>query len=404
MGRIAVLALLATLALAGEGQAATLETWTTTSAFVDPAKVHFNGAPPGGPKLAPALRVDVLLPDGYDPSKAYPVLYLLHGHGDRFDSWVNPQAGDVEHVAAGFPGVIVMPEAGTGWYTNWWNGGRRGAPAWERYHLDELIPLVESRLKILPGRQNHAIAGLSMGGEGAMYYAEQRPGYFGSVASFSGVLSIQRPEWPTGFDTQGEKYLDVFGDPDAQRFYWTGHNPTALVSNLRHTRVFVRVGDGVPDPTSQSEVNNWFGAISELDLRQHAEDFVAAARGAGVAVRYEPTQGIHAWRYWRAALASAIRWGFFRPVDDAPASWTYSTVSETGKAWDVRYSFAKPPAAVETFTRSGNTLSATGSGQVTIRAAGRPAFTATVPFTRALPPRASHRRRRHHVARHHSRR
>src|SRR5439155_1658370 len=140
-----------------------------------------------------------------------------------------------------------MPEGDRGWYTNWWSGGAR-SPGWERYHLDELIPLIERKFSIRRGRRWHAIAGLSMGGEGAIFYASQRPGYFGSAASFSGVLSVQRPEWPTGFDTQGENHVDVYGDPDAQRFYWTGHNPTALVQNLRLTRLFVAVGDGVRAP------------------------------------------------------------------------------------------------------------------------------------------------------------
>src|SRR3954470_18076634 len=207
------LAALVALALPASALGARIETWTTTSRYVDPSKVQFNGPP--RPK---ALRVNVFIPDGYDGKRDFPVLYLLHGHGDSYDDWAGK--GQVEQIAKDLGALIVMPEGARGWYTDWWNGGRRGAPAWERYHLDELIPLVERRLKIRPGRRWHAVVGLSMGGEGAMYYATQRPGYFGTAASFSGAISIQRGEWPTGFDTQGENYSDVYGDA----FYATGHN------------------------------------------------------------------------------------------------------------------------------------------------------------------------------------
>jgi hypothetical protein len=105
-------------------------------------------------------------------------------------------------------------------------------------------------------------------------------------------------------------------------------------------------------------------------------------------VQYEPAQGIHDWPYWRAALASAITWGFFRPISDHPASWTYKTVRREGDAWDVHFRFDAPPEALITLTRDGNTLAATGSGTATFTVVGRPAFTATLPFSREIPPPA----------------
>ncbi len=368
--------------------AAQVVTWDTTSRYVDPAHEPFNPPPAGRPPRANALRVNVYLPDGYDGTRRFPVLYLLHGHGDSYDSWVNPPNGDLLNTARGLRAIVVMPEGARGWYANWWHAGAR-SPAWERYHLDELIPLVQRRLRILPGRRNHAIAGLSMGGEGAVFYAEQRPGYFGSVAAFSAVLSIQRPEWPTGFDTQGESHNDVFGDPDAQRFYWSGHNPIALVANLRHTRTFVTVGDGVPDPTSLDQVKNTFGQVAEAELRQHADEFVPAARQAGVDVTYEPRHGIHDWPYWRAGLANAIRWGLFAPVVERPSSWRFDTVAQHSVAWGLTLDFATAPETVESFRLAGRTLTGEGSGTVHVQPELGPGFTATLPFSRTLPSPAS---------------
>lgn len=373
------------LAAAAPAHARQLITWHTDSRHVDPDEVQFNGPPPGGPDKPPGLRVNVLLPDGYDGHRRFPVLFLLHGHGDRYDYWANKERGDVRRILGeDFPAIVIMPEAGTGWYTNWWNGGDR-SPAWERYHLDELIPLVEHRLKVRQGRRWHAVVGLSMGGEGAMFYASQRPRYFGSAASFSGVLSIQRPEWPTAMDTQGQPHLQVFGDPDDQRFYWTGHNPTALVDNLRYTRLLVRVGDGVPDPTSPDEVQNTFGQVAEIELRQHANDFVDAAQNAGVDVTYQPHQGIHDWPYWRRDLAAGLDWGFFKDVPSSPDSWTYATVAREGEMWGLRFRFREPPDTLEQFERDGRTLSADGSGEVVIRSPGGETLRERLPFSKELP-------------------
>ena len=381
-----LVALAATSLAAGTADAAKLVRFTTKSQYVDPSdpKTTFNEVHGAGLPSVKKLPVNVLLPNGYDGKQRFPVLYLLHGHGDNYNSWVDPDDGDVRRLAAGFQGIIVMPEGGRGWFTDWWNGGRRGDPGWERYHLDELVPLVSKRFRIRPGRRWHAIAGLSMGGEGAAYYAEQRPGYFGSVATFSGVLSIQRPEWPEGFDTQGEDHQDVYGDPDAQEFYWRGHNPTALIGNLTNTRVFVAVGDGTP--TKPGEVSNYFGALAEADLRQHAMDFVGAAQRTGIDVTYHPHHGIHDWPYWRQYFREALEWRFFKPVVQTPRRWSYATIAQHAQAWGLRFTFAKPPTEVATFARGGDFLTGSGSGTVRIRRLGAThSVTAKLPFRIAYP-------------------
>ena len=383
MRRLGVLAALAVCLVAvAPAHAARLVTHTTTSKFVDPATVQFNGPPPDAPPRPNALRVNVLLPDGYTKRKRWPVLYLLHGHGDAYDYWANPKRGNIAEIAKGFPGIIVMPEGARGWYANWWSAGAR-SPAWESYHLGELTQFVERRYPIRPGRRWHAIAGLSMGGQGAMFYATQRPGYFGSVASFSGVLSLQRPEWPQAMDTQGEPHLDVFGDPEAQRFYWTGHNPVALVDNLRHTRVYVTAGDGVL--REPSEIANPAGGLAEAELSQHARDFDAAARPAGVDITYRPRGGIHDWPYWREHMADALRWGFFEPVREKPPAWRFSTVQRFSSAWGLRILFQKAPDALATFERDGDVLRATGAGFVRIRGPRGGRVARELPFTVPLP-------------------
>lgn len=374
---IAVAALALPAPAAAEQRLITID---TPSMHVDPAGVRFNGA--DHPRR---LRANVLLPDGYDGSRRFPVLYLLHGVGDSFQSWVDPQKGDIAQTARGLDAIVVMPEAARGFYTNWWNDGRRGDPGWERFYLDELIPRIERDFRVLPGRSNHAVAGLSMGGLGATFLATQVPGYFGSAATFSGFVQHQRPEVEAGLRAVGQvEYTDIFGPMDG--FYATGHNPTRLVENLRHTRLYVTVGDGTPEPGAMSEPGSVVaGGIVEAGLKPQSEELVAAARTAEVDTTYVPLAGVHDWPYWRRHLRDAIAWGLFHPVAEQPRSWTYGTVAQTGEAWGLEYRFEAPPEEVITLRRAGRRLAGEGSGTLHVENAAGCGYTASLPFERALP-------------------
>ena len=342
--------------------------------------VEFNGA--DHPR---ALRANVLLPDGYDGERRFPVLFLLHGLGDSYATWAS-DSGRVAEIASGLAAIVVMPEAARGFYTSWWNEGRRGGPGWERFFLDELVPLVEQRFRVLPGRRWHAIAGLSMGGMGATFLASQLPGYFGSAATFSGFVAHQRPEIPAGLRAYGGvDYERIFGPLDG--FYATGHNPARLTDNLRATRLFVTVGDGTPAPGVQSSPPAVVGGgVAEAELRAQNDELVANARRSGVQVEYRPEQGVHDWPYWRAALREAIGWDLFAPVPDEPEGWTYRTVAQSGRAWSLRYAFDEPPEDVVTLSREGGRVRGDGRGRVTLSNERGCGFVATLPFDRPLPP------------------
>ncbi len=344
---------------------------------------------PTGPVPGP-YKANVLLPDGYDPGRAYPLLLLLHGVGDvpNYPSWGRPESGDIARTAAGLQAIVVMPEADRGFYTDWYNGGRRAGPSWETYFLDTFMPFLERRFKIAPGRRNHAIAGLSMGGFGAAYLGGQRPDLFGAVASFSGFVEHQRPQIDAGLKAfGGVDYTSIYGPMDGA--YATGHNPTRTAGNLRSSRVFVTVGDGTADPAAGSSPTSVVGGgIEELELRQENEEFAVALRAAGVPFDYRPGIGVHDWPYWRAALKQAIAWGLFEDVPETPSRWTLQTVRRHGRAWDVRYDFAAPPEAVVTFAREPGRLRASGgTGAVTATdvRTGCTA-TATLPAEQLLPP------------------
>lgn len=127
----------------------------------------------------------MVLPSGYDhEQRRYPVLYLLHGFSDHYSAWA--EKSNVVENAASYPLILVMPEGGNGWYTN----GALPDSRWEDYVMTEVIPYIREHYRTLQGQKMSAIAGLSMGGYGALKLALKYHTQFSFAASLSGSLKI----------------------------------------------------------------------------------------------------------------------------------------------------------------------------------------------------------------------
>jgi hypothetical protein len=141
-------------------------------------------------------------------------------------------------------------------------------------------------------------------------------------------------------------------------FYEDGHNPTRLVSNLAHSKVYVGVGDGnVSSRGAGTPSDTASNAVRESALlRPMTDSWVAAARSAGLDVTYDPHPGVHDWPDFGHDLSNIVRWGLFRAVVERPTSWVNDTVATHGELWGIRYRFAEPPARVVGFRRAGRRL------------------------------------------------
>lgn len=141
-------------------------------------------------KRGRTMKYTVWLPAGYDEKKTYPFLYLLHGYGDDNNSWITQGGADKiadRYLAdGGEPMVIIMPDAQRSFYVNIENARadypNRSAivnmdPAghFEDYFIEELMPEVES---LYHCNKKRALAGLSMGGWGTLYYGLKYPDLF----------------------------------------------------------------------------------------------------------------------------------------------------------------------------------------------------------------------------------
>jgi len=161
------------------------------------------------------LPYDALLPVGYaESNKRYPVLYLLHGLFGRYDDWVTRTS--LAEYAADYDLIIITPEGHDSWYTD-----GSGAPSakYESYLVRELVSDVDTRFRTIKDRRARGIAGLSMGGYGALKYGLKYPDQFAFAASLSGALdpSVRSEDHP-GFiwDTLRPSINAVFGPVGSQ--------------------------------------------------------------------------------------------------------------------------------------------------------------------------------------------
>ncbi|TDT31419.1 S-formylglutathione hydrolase FrmB [Streptomyces sp. BK208] len=257
------------------------------------------------------VDVRLLTPDGWSPHargghrQHWPTLWLLHGCCGDYTSWTSMT--DVAETESLSDVLVVMPEAGwNGWYSDWWNHGEGGDPAWETFHTEELRRLLE---RDWGAGNDRVVAGLSMGGQGALLYAARHPGMFKATAAYSGsahpLLNTESVDRIMGlFAGQGNDPLRVWGDPVAQRRIWQAHDPFHLAGRLRPIPVYLSCGDGTTGPLDPP------GATSALEADFNRQNHALAAELNRVGARHVTTNfygpGTHGWAYWERELHASL--------------------------------------------------------------------------------------------------
>jgi len=281
------------------------------SAVCDTPRCFDVAVPVGAGLIVPDSTVRILLPTDYATSRArYPVLYLLHGAGDTYRTWT--EQTDVEAFSAQFPLIIVMPDGGhdseAGWYSDWADGSRQ----WETFHTRVLVRYVDRHFRTL--RLAHrAVAGLSMGGFGAMSYAARHRGLFRAAASFSGAVDTRYVEPASGIgfnifhDTFGTPDDRVWGNQVTDEATWRAHNPTDRAADLGGVELFVATGTGTPGGPAGDDPSNPGGYFIEQVIFQMNLSFGRALDAAGVPSHRDfYLGGYHGWPYWERELHWAL--------------------------------------------------------------------------------------------------
>jgi S-formylglutathione hydrolase FrmB len=260
------------------------------------------------PALETPTHVRVLLPAGYEAGQQrYPVLYLLHGAFGNDTDWTT--VGDAEAITAGAPLIVVMPDGGKGgFYTDWVNRQAYGPPEWETYHVGELIPWVDDHYRTIAARDGRAIAGLSMGGFGAMSYASRHPDLFDWAGSFSGAVDITHSPGAAGAIAavafaDGGLPGDQFGNRLLMDANWQAHDPWVQAPHLRGMTLQIDTGNGALGPYD----NGPLGDPIEEQVHEMSVSFHKRLLSLGIPHIWDDYgPGTHTWPYWRRDLRQAL--------------------------------------------------------------------------------------------------
>ncbi len=240
------------------------------------------------------VKYSIYLPPGYDASERnYPVVYLLHGYSDDETGWI--QFGEANFIAdKGItegefaPCIIVMPDGKVTWYCN----SVDGKDPWEDMFIQEFIPFIEKEYRIRPKKEFRAIAGLSMGGYGALKLAMRHTDLFSScVAMSSGTFTDEQILEHENFDY----YFGTIYGPKKKNDLsesWKANSPLHLVETidaekLKSVRFYIDCGDD----------DFLYKGNSALHVKM---------RDLGIAHEYRVRNGSHQWSYWRTGLHDGL--------------------------------------------------------------------------------------------------
>ena len=206
-----------------------------------------------------------------------PVLYLLHGLSDNHTNWLTNTSVARYALARGF--IVIMPEVTRSFYAD-----MKAGPKYFTYVSEELPKIAESMFGFTHKRENTFVAGLSMGGYGAMKCALSRPDFFAKAASFSGALDI---EYRCTKDFVPDFQL-CFGEsiPSGSDLFALAEKVALLPENKR------------PEL--------YFNCGTEDFLYKDNQNFKAKLDELAIHYTYEEWQGDHEWGFWDVSIQKAL--------------------------------------------------------------------------------------------------
>lgn len=239
--------------------------------------------------IGKVLPYDALLPPGYFKSnRRYPVLYLLHGLFGRHDDWITRT--NLAEYAAQYELIIITPEGHDNWYVD---SATVPQDKYESYVVRELIPNVDARYRTIKDRRARGIAGLSMGGYGALKFGIKHRGYFAFAGSLSGALDpASRTEEHPGFawDILRTSLVAAFGPPNS---------PARAANDLHQIARSASDISSLPYLYFDCGLEDGFLATN----REFAEILVAKK----IAHQYRQLPGGHNWEYWDRQVRGILR-------------------------------------------------------------------------------------------------
>ena len=238
------------------------------------------------------VTVNVILPEigkkeeGIGNIGSYKTVWLLHGLNGNQNSWIENTA--IERYARERNLAVVMPCADRSWYADTAYGAN-----YFTFIAEELPKVCRSYFRGMSDkREDNIVAGLSMGGYGALKIALTYPERFGYVASLSGALDITRKgrpcnlaEWRANFGFDLKDPLELENTPN-DLFYLTRKNKK----------------NALPFPKTYL----WCGTEDTLiGINRVYRDLLTEFE---IPHLYEESAGTHNWKYWDAKIQTILNW------------------------------------------------------------------------------------------------
>jgi S-formylglutathione hydrolase FrmB len=234
----------------------------------------------------------VILPKNYEANKAekFPVLYLLHGLTGHFDNWTDKTK--LKEYAANYRYIIVTPEGSDGWYTD---SASVPNDKYESYIVQELIPEIDEKFRTLEDREHRAVAGLSMGGYGALKFGLKYPEKFVVVGSFSGALGAASWSVKTlgnNWKALTDSITVVYGDDESQ--------------TRKDNDIYKMVREISPEKV-KSLPFIYVDCGTEDFLIQQNRDFNALLAEKKIPHEFRELPGKHDWVFWDSQVQEFLR-------------------------------------------------------------------------------------------------
>lgn len=263
--------------------------------------------------LGRRVSYNVVLPAGYGSGARYPILWLLHGYGGGKDDWL--RLTNLTHEVGRYPFVVVLPSAKNSWYVN---APLEKNAAYESFITADLYDAVVRRFDVDTLRQ--AIAGLSMGGYGAVMLGLRHPRRYRFVGGLSAALSVVSTMGKSDsvmWSTTGPSIIRAFGpaDSDTKREY----DPLRIFRNtpadsLPYMYLAIGTRDGFPSflPTNRA--------------------FTDSLRAYGARYEYHEVPGTHSWKLWGFELDPMLRsaWNVLNACSDSASARRGVSTASTG--------------------------------------------------------------------------
>lgn len=213
-------------------------------------------------------------------TEKYKCLYLLHGLSDDYSIW--SRRTSISRYADKYGICVIMPSGDTSFYTDMKHGKK-----YYTYISDELPKIINGFFNTSDKREDNFIAGLSMGGYGALKIALRNSDKFCAAAGLSSVADIEHMK--TIFK---DATIPVFGEdlivPKEENLFYL-----AEANNNNPTKPRIFMGCGTGDFMYEDNVN-LKNKFQSLDY-----DFT-----------YRESEGIHSWDFWDEYIQYVLEWMF----------------------------------------------------------------------------------------------